>query len=207
MAMRSVRRAATWQRSLCSRGVTMAPPKRARPTRGGLPTVKGDLDRYNLSDLWNTYYPKFRVSRNRIAQAGRLRRGEIRPHVPPDIENSDGFRITVPHGTLMVQNIIQYLTRKQPGVRRPSGPGPMATRLADKIEHFLGAPGKGGALNEIKSEGEALWESFCAHGANAGEYGLVVLPAPAAWSHLIKFSEDDPASNDGSVVHAYFQRD
>lgn len=183
------------------------PSKRRKPARDGLPQVKGDLDRYNLSDLWTTQYARFRRSRRNIAEVGKLRRGEIRPHVPPDIENADGFRITIPHGTLMVQNIIQYLTRKQPAIRRNSGPGPLATRLSDKIEHFLGAPNKGGALGELKSNGEALWESFCAHGANAGEYGLVVLPSPASWSHLISYAEEDPASPDGVRVHPYFQRD
>ena len=175
--------------------------------RGGLPVVKGDLNRYSLSDLWNAHYARFRASRKRIAEAGKLRRGELRPHVPPDVVNPDAFRIQIPHGILMVQNIVQYLVRKQPGIRRNSGPGPLATRLSDKIEHWLGAPNKGGALGELKSNGEAVWESFCAHGANDGEYGLLVLPRPAAWSHLMQFAEDDPASPDGSKIYPYFQRD
>jgi hypothetical protein len=178
-----------------------------KPARDNLPQVKGDLDRLNLSELWNAHYARFRHSRRRIAEAGKLRRGETRPHVPADIENADGFRVVIPHGILMVQNIIQYGTRKQPGIRRNSGPGPLATRLSDKVEHWLGAPGKGGALNELKSNGEALWESFWAHGANDGEFGLLVLPRPAAWSHLMQFAEDDPASVDGSRIHPYFQRD
>jgi hypothetical protein len=180
---------------------------RKRYVRNDLPTVEGGLDRYNLAELWNDHYVRFRSSRKRIAEVGKLRRGEIKPHVPADIENGDAFRITIPHGTLMVQNIIQYLTRKQPGVRRPSGPGPLATRLADKIEHFLGAPGKGGALNEIKANGEVLWDSFNAHGANCGEYGLIVLPTPATWSHLIDFAVADDAEPDGSSIHPFFRRD
>ena len=177
------------------------------PPRNDLPRVKGDLERYNLADLWQDHWGRFKGSRRRIAEAGKLRRGEIRPHVPADIENADAFRITIPHGTLMIQNIIQYGTRKQPGIRRPSGPGPQATRLADKIEHWIGTPGKGGALNELRTNGEVLWESFWAHAANDGEYGLRVLPAPAHWSHLLQFAEEDPASPDGSKVHPFFERD
>jgi hypothetical protein len=178
-----------------------------KPARDGLPQVKDDLDRYNLSELWTAHYARFRHSRRRIAEAGKLRRGETRPHVPTDIENADGFRVVIPHGTLMVQNIVQFLVRKQPGIHRNSGPGPLATRLSDKVEHWLGAPTKGGALNELRANGEGLWESFCAHGANDGEFGLLVLPRPAAWSHLMEFAEDDPASVDGSRIHPYFQRD
>ena len=113
------------------------------PPRNDLPRVKGDLERYNLADLWQDHWGRFKGSRKRIAEAGKLRRGEIRPHVPADIEQADAFRVTIPHGTLMIQNIIQYGTRKQPGIRRPSGPGPQATRLADKIEHWIGSPGQG----------------------------------------------------------------
>ena len=142
------------------------------------PSPPSGLERYNLSDLWTAQYERFRKSRERISKAGELRRGEVRPHVPQDIEQSDAFRITIPHGTLMVQNIIQYGARKTPGIRRASGPGPQATRLASKIEKWLGAPGKAGALNELKSNGEVLWESFWAHAANDGEYGVLVLPCP-----------------------------
>src|SRR5690349_9174612 len=109
-------------------------PPRRRPIPDTLPQVQGDLDRLNLSQLWTDTYSKFRGSRRRIAETGRLKRGEIRPHVPADVENADAFRITIPHGILMVQNIVQYLTRKQPSIRRDSGPGPLATRLSDKIE-------------------------------------------------------------------------
>lgn len=164
--------------------------------------------RYNLADLWKSEYGRFRKSRKRIAEAGQLRRNEIRPHVPADIENADAFRIQIPHSLLLVQNIIQYLTRKQPGIRRPAGAGPMATRLSDKIEKWLGAPSKGGALGELKSNGEALWEAFVAHGANDGEYGLLVLPRPASWSHLLDFAEDSEGDDEsGTKIHPYFQRD
>lgn len=162
---------------------------------------------YSLADLWRSEYSRFRNSRNRVAQAGRLRRNEILPHVPADIENADGFRITVPHALLMVQNIINYLTRKQPGIRRPSMAGPMATRTADKIEHWLGAPQKGGALGELKSNGESVWEAFVAHGANDGEYGLLVLPRPAAWTSLLNFTEPADDDQDGTQITAYFMRD
>jgi hypothetical protein len=185
--------------------MTRMPPK--RPVKSGLPEVAADLDRYSLAQLWDDEYPRFRNSRARIAQAAKLRRNEIRPHVPDDFANVDAFRITIPHGLLMVQNIIQYLTRKQPGVRRPSGPGPMSTRLSDKIEKWLGSPGKGGALGQLKSNGEWLWEALCANGANNGEYAVRVLPRPAHWSHLLEFAEDDPASADGSCIHPFFQRD
>lgn len=161
----------------------------------------------NLGDLWRAQYSRFRGSRRRIAQAGRLRRGEILPHVPSNIENADAFRVQIPHQLLMVQNIIQYLTRKQPGVRRPSGAGPASQRTASKIEKWLGAPHKGGALGELKSNGEALWESFVAHGANDGEYGVLVLPRPAAWSFLLDFTEPDPDDPDGTRISPYFQRD
>ncbi len=165
---------------------------------------------YSLADLWQSEYARFRASRSRVAQCGRLRRNEILPHVPTDIDNADAFRVTVPHALLMVQNIIQYLTRKQPGVRRPSMAGPMATRLADKIEHWLGAPSGGGALSELRSNGEVLWESFVAHGANDGEYGVLVLPRPAAWSHILDFTdpEDDGDTDvEGTNIHPFFQRD
>lgn len=181
-------------------------PRRKR-SRGS--SYSPDSNTYSLADLWRSEYGRFRNSRARIAQAGRLRRGEIQPHIPPDIENADGFRVTVPHSLLMVQNIIQYLTRKQPGIRRPSMAGPQATRTADKIEHWLGKPQQGGALGELRSNGESVWEAFVAHGANDGEYGLLVLPRPAAWSHLLDFSEpdDDESNPDGSNVTAYFHRD
>jgi hypothetical protein len=169
--------------------------------------VVGDRRPYNLGDLWRTQYVRFRNSRRRIAESGKLRRGEIRPHVPQDIENADAFRVMIPHQLLMVQNIIQYLTRKQPGIRRPSGPGPMATRMSDKIEAWLGAPHKGGALGELRSNGEMLWESFVAHAANDGEFGLLVLPRPASWSHLLDFTEPDSDDPDGTKIHPYFQRD
>jgi hypothetical protein len=171
------------------------------------PAVGADHRGYNLADLWRTEYTRFRKSRKRIAEAGQLRRGEILPHVPSDIENADAFRVTIPHALLMVQNIIQYLTRKQPGIRRPSGASPMATRLSDKIEHWLGEPNKGGALGELRSNGEMLWESFCSHGANDGEYGLLVLPRPASWSHLLDFTEPDDDDTEGTKICAYFQRD
>ena len=72
-------------------------------------------------------------------QAAKIRRNDIRPHVPQDVDNSDAFRITIPHGLLMTQNIIQYLTRKQPAVRRPSGPGPMARDIL--VNDSAGGPG------------------------------------------------------------------
>ncbi len=167
----------------------------------------GDSRPYDLADLWKTQYARFRRSRRRIAEAGKLRRNEVEPHVPADIENADAFKVTIPHSLLMVQNIIQYLTRKQPGIRRLSGPGPVATRLSDKVEHWLGAPNKGGALGELRSNGEMLWESFVAHGANDGEYGLLVLPRPASWSHLLDFTEPDDNDPDGTKIHPFFQRD
>jgi hypothetical protein len=169
------------------------------------PAVAGE--RYNLAELWNDTYAKFRGSRRRIAESNKLKRNEVKPHVPLDVENSDSFRITIPHGVLMVQNIVQYLTRKQPAIRRPGMPGPVATRMSDKVEHWLGAPAKGGALAELRSNGEYLWESFCAHGANDGEYAVRVLPRTAAWSHLIDFAEEDPGTPEGTRIHPYFERD
>lgn len=163
--------------------------------------------RYNLADLWRSQYQRFRKSRQRIADARKLRRGETKPHVPSDFDNADAFKIQIPHAFLMEQNIIQYLTRKQPGVRRPSGPGPLATRLSDKIEHWLGAPAKGGALGKLQSNGEALWESFVSHATHDGEFGLLVLPRPAAWSHMLDFTEPDPDDPEGDRIHPYFQRD
>jgi hypothetical protein len=163
---------------------------------------------YDLAALWDQEYPRFRQSRRRIAEAGRLRRGEIKPHVPSDIDNADAFRIVIPHATMLGQSIIQYLTRKSPSVQRDSGPGPMAQRVASKIEHYLGQPGRGGLLAEIRANGEQLWESFVAHGANDGEYGLLVMPRPAHWSHIVDFADDDPEQPNGTPrIHPYFLRD
>jgi hypothetical protein len=83
----------------------------------------------------------------------------------------------------------------------------MATRMSDKIEHWLGAPSKGGALGELKTNGEALWEAFVAHGANDGEFGLLVLPRPAHWSHILEYTEADEDDPSGERIHPYFQRD
>jgi len=185
-----------------TRTATWAGPGGSRQT-----AVASDARTLDLGDLWKDNYARFRRSRRRIAEAGQLRRNEIRPHVPLDIENADAFRVTIPHSMLMVQNIIQYLVRKKPGVRRPSGPGPMATRLADKVEHWLGAPGKSGVLGELRAGGEDLWESFVAHGANDGEYGLLVLPRPASWSHLLDFTEPEDDDPSGTKIHPYFTRD
>jgi hypothetical protein len=181
--------------------------KRTRARSTTATARASDIRGYDLSDLWKSNYARFRKSRKRIAEAGQLRRGEIRPHVPPDIENADAFRVTIPHSLLMVQNIIQYLVRKQPGIRRPSKAGPVATRLSDKVEHWLGAPGKSGALGELQAGGEGLWESYVAHGANDGEYGLLVLPRPASWSHLLDYTEPDDNDPSGEKICAYFQRD
>jgi hypothetical protein len=169
-------------------------------------------DSLDLAHLWSDSYSHFSRSRQRVADAGAMRRNEVPPHVPQGWESPDSFRMFLPHATRLGQEIISYASRRAPGMKRPAGPGPMAERTASKIERWLGKPAAGtnpggGALGELRSGGETLWESFLAHAANDGEFGLLVVPRTAHWSSLIDFEIQDPDNPDSYVIHPYFLRD
>ncbi len=163
--------------------------------------------RFNLADYWSQHYGRFRTSRERVELCGLLRRNEDPPAVPQDMDNADAFRITTPFGSKIVMDVLQTLTAKVPDIKRNSGPGPMAERLAEKVEHFLGRSGKAGALGELKANGEPIWDNLVAHSTD-GEFGLLVVPRPAHWSGLLDFTEPDPDNPDGpGKIRPFFQRD
>ena len=162
--------------------------------------------RFNLASFWQEHYDTFRASRERVELCGILRRNEDQPIVPSDMDNADAFRITTPFGPKIVFDTLQTFTAKVPDIKRNSGPGPMAERLAEKVEHFLGRSGKAGALGELKAGGENLWDSFVAH-ATDGEFGLIVAPRPAHWSGLLEFTEPDPDQEGSDRIRPFFQRD
>jgi hypothetical protein len=163
--------------------------------------------RLNLADFWTQHYDRFRTSRERVELCGLLRRSQDPPAVPPDMDNADAFRITTPFGPKIVMDVLQTFTAKVPDIKRNAGPGPMAERLAEKVEHFLGRSGKAGALGELKAGGEPIWDNLVAH-ATDGEFGLLVVPRPAHWSGLLQFTEPDPDDPQGpGRIHPYFQRD
>jgi hypothetical protein len=163
--------------------------------------------RFNLADYWSQHYERFRDSRERVRLCALLRRGEDQPAVPSDMDSADAFRIQTPMAPKLVQDVMQNFTAKLPDIKRNSGPGPMAERTAEKIEHFLGQSGKAGALGELRSGGEEIWESLVAHSAE-GEYGMLVVPRAAHWSGLLDFTEPDPDNPEGpGKVQPFFQRD
>jgi hypothetical protein len=169
-------------------------------------------DNLNLASLWSSSYNQFQRSRARIAEAGAMRRNEIPPHVPAGWDSPDSFRMYLPHATRIGQEIISYASRRAPGMKRAAGPGPMAERTASKVERWLGKPPSGtnpgmGALGELRSGGEALWESLLAHAANDGEFAVLVIPRTAHWSHLLDFEIPDPDNPDSYLIHPYFLRD
>jgi hypothetical protein len=163
--------------------------------------------RFDLSQYWTQHYERFRTSRERVQLCGLLRRNEDLPYVPNDMDSSDAFRVLTPLGPKLVQDVLQNFTAKLPDIKRQSGPGPMAERMAEKIEHFLGRSGRAGAMGELRSGGEEIWDSLVAHSAD-GEYGLLVVPRAAHWSGLLDFTEpDEEDSTAPGRIAPFFQRD
>ncbi len=162
---------------------------------------------YDLPQMWLREYNRVKDSRTRIALAGQWRRQEVEPVVDIDGDSAEAFKITLPHSTTIGQDIVNFISRKGPSIRRtPNGSrgaasaGPRAQRLASKIEDFAQAVG-----TTVKSNGEPLWDAIDAHAVNDGEFGVLVTPRPAHWASLLDFRIEDGSG--GIIIHPRFQRD
>lgn len=166
----------------------MARKKAAPPSEIG-----GQMD---LSSLWATESQRFRASRLRIREAGRWRRNEVLPTVPWD--DPAPFRVMLPHATTMGASVAAFLARRRPNVHRePLGSDPRAERISSKIEAWLQPI----LEDQLKANGEPLWDANLAHAVHDGEWAVLVQPDCSHWDDLLSYTDDDDR------INPRFQRD
>jgi hypothetical protein len=156
----------------------------------------------DLAAMWSSNEPRWKPSRDLIAEVARWERQEIKPTLPMRMQGgrqiAQGFPVTLPQSTTMPQDVASFVARRYPALKRkPLGEGTRAARDASDVETWL----QEAFSSKVKIDGEPLWDTLVAHATHDSEFAVLCQPAPSHYSGLLNLYEDD-----GKTIKATWQR-